>query len=179
MFDEQFTAAVTKDKNLFSMPEYSLITVYDDNFFVRNDYDILSQGQRQYLIHFFTKHGFTQKTGKTLANQAYTVHFPTPSANLAVSAFDNKYLHYDSHHQYCITPTQFAEVLFYDHKKVGYYPTIARIKALIETCPFNIEWLRDISYHSEIEQITKNTFPELMDYQKQVIAAKFKRKRAL
>jgi hypothetical protein len=56
---------------------------------------------------------------------------------------------------------------------------IAAVKCLIDNCPYNIEWLRDISIHSDIEDITVKTYTELMVYQKDVIAKKFKRKRAI
>jgi hypothetical protein len=56
---------------------------------------------------------------------------------------------------------------------------IEAVKCLIDHCPYNIEWLRDISIHSDIENITVKTYTELMAYQKETIEKKFKRKKAL
>ena len=132
-----------------------------------------------YLIQFFQHYGFKQKTGKTMTNGAKTIHFPRPQSNLAVSAYDDILKEPNINNFYCLTPTQFAEVLFnllLDKEKAV---VVNAIKSLIDKCPYNIEWLRDISYHSKIEQITIDTFSELTQYQKQVIEQKFKRKKAL
>ena len=170
---------INTDKNLFSLPDYPLVTVYDDNFFVRNDYDVLSRGQRNYLVQFFLKQGFKQKTGKTMVNEAISVHFPIPQSNLAVSGFEARFLTSDPLILYCVTPTQFAEVIFYDAGRLGEEQAIAHLQTLIQKCPYNIEWLRDISFHSEIETLTAQYFNELMVYQREGVENKFKRKKAL
>ena len=171
--------AINKDKNLFALPEYPLITIYDDNWFVRNDYDILSLGQRQYLVKYFTKIGFKQVTGRNLKRDNLTLHFPRPQSNLAISNHLEKFHYCDNKNFYMVTPTEFAEVVFYDLPKLGEERTIAKIKTLINKCPYNIEWLRDISYASPIEKITKKTFNGLMEYQRDVVEKQFKYKRAL
>lgn len=170
---------INADKNLYSIELLPLVTIYDDNLFVRNDYDVLSIGQRNYLIQFFQQHGFKQKTGKTMINGAKTIHFPKPQSNLAVSAYDDVLKEPNINNFYCLTPTQFAEVLFnllFDKEKAV---VVNAIKSLIDKCPYNIEWLRDVSYRSDIEQITIDTYSELTLYQKEVVEEKFKRKKAL
>jgi len=176
-----FKQAIDKDKNLYCRHELPLITVYDDNWFLRNDYDVLSPGQRNYLISFFQKHGFSLATGKTLVKQEVTIHLPRPQANLAISAFDEAFIEPSNTHFHCVTPTQFAEALFYRcANKSGALDTLVEeLRTLIETCPYNIEWLRDISYHSPIEQITIDTYSTLMSFQKEVIESKFKKKKSL
>ncbi|MUH72896.1 hypothetical protein [Psychrosphaera haliotis] len=47
-------SALNRDNNLYALEGLPLITVYDDNFFVRNDYDVLSIGQRKYVISFLS-----------------------------------------------------------------------------------------------------------------------------
>ncbi|WP_371378802.1 hypothetical protein [Thalassotalea aquiviva] len=177
---------IENDKHIFALNNLPLITIYDDNFFVRNDYDILSLGQRQYLINFFIKYGFTVKSGKLLQLNQTNLHFPTPSRLLAVSTFAPCLLKKNNTDYYCVTPTTFAECLFYRMAKneseqgsQAITNGIEALKQLINTCPFNIEYLRDISYRNPIEQLTIQHYAMLKDYQQQVIAQKFKRKKAL
>lgn len=176
-----FWQSINANKNLYCIEQLPLVTVYDDNLFIRNDYDVLSPGQRNYLITFFTKHGFKQKSGTLLANGAMNIHFPKPQSNLAVSAFEARFIDVPKTDFYCVTPTQFAESLFYffvDKEGSG-EELVDELKCLINKCPFNIEWLRDISYHSPIESLTLRAFNELSDYQSAIIEEKFKKKRAL
>ena len=172
-------SALNRDNNLYALEGLPLITVYDDNFFVRNDYDVLSIGQRKYVISFFESLGFTQKTGKTLVKGSVTIHIPKPNSNLAVSSFDTKFLESDSNNYYCVTPTMFAEALFYKLKDTNYIDIRKVIRRLIKKCPYNIEWLRDVSYHSPIEGITKSSYQDLMDYQSFIVKKRYKKKKAL
>lgn len=167
---------INSDKHLFALAELPLITVYDDNLFLRNDYDVLSLGQRNYLIKFFAKFGFKQKSGRLLSDGTSNIHLPRPNANLAVSAFEAQFLTVEQGQYYCVTPTQFAEALFYRQPDSSVIPLLQQ---LINKCPFNIEWLRDISYRSDIEQITKQTFELLTEYQAKVVKEKFAMKRSL
>lgn len=171
-------AEILADKYLYAVEDLPLITIYDDNWFVRNDYDVLSLGQRNYLIDFFGKHGVKQKSGRLLQGQGVNVHLPRPNNNLAVSAFQPEFLQRGLGHIYCVTPTQFAEALFYRAQQMNANP-LADIKALIEHCPYNIEWLRDVSYRSPIEAATAETFEELNALQTELIHTKFKMKKAL
>jgi len=170
---------VNRDKNLFATEKLPLITVYDDNLFVRNDYDVLSLGQRNYLIRFFAQLGFKQKSGRLLQNEQVNIHLPRPNANLAISSFQPEFLEFRQQNYYCVTPTMLAETMFYYGLQHPEFELMAGLKALIGKCPFNIEWLRDISYRSDIEQSTKATFAELTDFQSQLIKEKFKMKKAL
>lgn len=174
MFDADI---IQQDKNLHAVEALPLVTVYDDNLFVRNDYDVLSLGQRNYLIAFFQKLGFKQKTGRLLTDGERKLHLPRPNSNLAVSGFSEDFLQYDRVNFYCVTPTQFAEALFHFYSDPS--EALPHLKALIENCPYNIEWLRDTSYRSEIEGATSETFVDLMAYQKQIVADKFKMKKTL
>ncbi|MUH72895.1 hypothetical protein [Psychrosphaera haliotis] len=108
-----------------------------------------------------------------------TIHIPKPNSNLAVSSFDTKFLESDSKNYYCVTPTMFAEVLFYKSKGMNYIDTRKVIRRLIKKCPYNIEWLRDISYHTEIESITKRTYKDLTNYQQFIVKKRYKDKKAL
>lgn len=172
-------AAINKDKHLFMIDGLPLITVYDDNFFVRNDYDVLSIGQRNYLIEYFSKLGLQQTSGKTLQNNDITLHIPKPNSNLAVSSFDQQFLSHNGRTFYCVTPTMFAEALF--HLTLGEPPkeVVKTLRRLIKKCPFNIEWLRDVSYHSPIQEITKRTYTDLIEYQAFVVNKRYKSKKAL
>lgn len=169
---------INQDKHMFTLPDLPLVTIYDDNWFVRNDYDVLSIGQRNYLIQFFTKQGFKQISGRCLSDGNIKLHFPKPSRNLAQSEFDEKYLIDNGSDFYLLTPTQFAEVIFF-RAITNNESSLSAIYQLIDKCPFNIEWLRDISYRSPIETITLSSYNTLMTYQKSVIAEKFKYKKAL
>jgi hypothetical protein len=174
-----FPIKITADKHMYSSESLPLFTIYDDNLFIRNDYDMLSVGQRNYLIQFFKKQGFQPKTGKIMTNGDMFIHFPRSQSNLAVSAYDKKFLQPSANNLYCVTPTQFAEVLFHLLLNKEKSEVLNAIKALIDKCPYNIEWLRDVSYRSDIEQITIDTYSELTLYQKKVVEEKFKRKKAL
>ena len=179
MWDKHIIEAINKDKHLYYLPQYSVITVYDDNFFVRNDYDILSLGQRNYLMRFFSQFNFKQKSGKLLSNDATNIHFPKPKHTLALSGYQASYNEPPNCDYYAVTPSTFAEVLFYDAAIHGEQWLIEQLHLLIETCPFNIELTRDINYRSPIEQLTKQHYQALTLYQKQIIESKFKHKKAL
>ncbi len=170
---------INKDKNLFMVNGLPLITVYDDNLFVRNDYDVLSVGQRNYLIKVLEKHGLVQVTGQVMESNDVKVEIPKPNSNLAVSSFDEKFLVNAGHIFYCVTPTMFAETLFYKHKDDNYYTVLKALRRLIKKCPYNIEWLRDVSYRSPIEKITQATYKDLLEYQKFIVRRRFKSKKAL
>ncbi|MDU0112863.1 hypothetical protein RT723_07595 [Psychrosphaera aquimarina] len=171
--------AIARDNNLFAIAEYPLVTIYDDNLFVRNDYDVLSFGQRKYLINFFSNNGYTQSSGKKLTNLDKTIHFLGPSSNLAVSSFQPEFLNDNKHHAYCVTPTMFAEVICNKWANTNETKALNQLFRLIQTCPYNIEWLRDISYRSEIENFTKFYYPRLLTFQQKTINKKFKHKKAL
>lgn len=166
------------DKHIYAINELPLITIYDDNFFVRNDYDVLSSGQRQHLIEFFVGHGFKQTSGREMILSDTKVIFPKPSRMLAQPQFDENWLSPVQDQIIPVTPTAFAEALFYMIVRRN-IDSLDLIKSLIDKCPYNIELLRDISYRTEIESITKSSFKELTDYQALVIEEKFKRKKAL
>lgn len=184
---------IKSDKHLYAINDLPLVTVYDDNWFLRNDYDVLSIGQRNYVIQFFAKNGFKQKTGKTLKYLDKTVYLPQPNRNLAISNFDPRFIEIPSQgsgtdaqnagawhnaNLFVITPTMFAEALFYYHVE-NRAAAVESVKQLINTCPYNIEWLRDIAYRSPIEDATSASYKELIAYQKHIIASKFKKKKAL
>ena len=171
--------AIAKDKNLYADERLPLITVYDDNFFVRNDYDVLSFGQRQYVVNYFKGLGFEQKTGKTLVKGGVTIHLPSPNSNLALSSFNTAFITQDLTNYYCVTPTGFAETLFYFLKDKPSFEVVKELRKLIKKCPYNIEWLRDVSYRSAIEQVTIETFQDLMAFQDFIVKKRFKNKKAL
>jgi hypothetical protein len=173
-----FIENINQDKNLYAINELSLITIYDDNWFVRNDYDVLSHGQRKYLINYFGKHGCKLTSGQLLQGDHLNIKLPKPSRQLAISTFDEQYLQQQENSYWCVTPTTFAETLFKLHRG-NEAKQIEAVKLLIDNCPYNIEWLRDISIHSDIENITVKTYTELMAYQKDVIEKNFKRKKSL
>ena len=56
---------IGKDKFIFYSPMSSLITIYDDYIFHRNDYDHLSTRQRSYISKKFLEHGLKQTSGST------------------------------------------------------------------------------------------------------------------
>lgn len=166
------------DKHMYGNDTLPLMTIYDDNWFVRNDYDILSMGQRQYVQNVLVKNGFKLRSGKEMYKGDISVHFPKPKRILALSSFEEHYLENVTNATYVVTPTTFAECLFYQtvRRKEN---SLEAIKTLINKCPYNIELLRDISIYTEIEQITIDSYHELMRYQKAVVEKKFKRKKAL
>ena len=179
MLSSSMIEKINSDKHLFTLPDYPVITIYDDNFFVRNDYDVLSLGQRNYLVRFFNQFDFKQTSGKLVTNGQIKLHFPKPKHTLALSAFEAKYLDEVSTDFYAITPSTFAEVLFYQGNDKGEEWAIEQVKRLIETCPYNIELVRDTNYRTPIESITKRSFQLLTEFQQQVVEEKFKFKKAL
>ena len=179
MFVQAELESILADKELYYLPEYSVITVYDDNFFVRNDYDILSRGQRNYLITFFKTFGFKQSSGKVMSKNELKINFPKPKHTLALSAYQANFNQPAENELYAVTPSTFAEVLFYDALSKGKDWGLQQLQQLINTCPYNIELIRDINYRSPIEQITIATFKTLTEHQNTVVVDKFKFKKAL
>jgi len=176
MFDP---IAINNDPHIYACEQYPLLTIYDDNLFVRNDYDVLTPGQRRYIINFAEKHGFKQTRGTLMTGPAGKLHLPRPASSLACSVFKSTYLEQSSKEWHAITSTGFAETIFYDMPTIGLEEGMTRLKILINKCPFNIEWLRDISYGSPIAKSTGYCFEELSAYQKDVITNKFRHKRTI
>ena len=174
---------IAADKNIYYVPELPLFTVYDDNLFVRNDYDILSRGQRNYVINFFKQFGFKQTSGKLVTDGKTKIHFPKPQRVLALTAHQPQFNDLSHGEFYAVTPSTFAEAIFHaslckeEGESIDWL--IEQLHALINKCPYNIELTRDINYRSPIETITKETFKQLMDYQAEVIERKFKFKKTL
>lgn len=170
---------IYKDPHFYASEHYPLLTIYDDNLFVRNDYDVLTPGQRKYIIAFAEKQGFKQTRGTEMTGPSGKLYLPRPASSLACSVFKEAYLVPSNDAWHCITPTGYAETIFYDMPNIGLKEGMARLKVLIDKCPFNIEWLRDISYGSPIAQSTAYCYEELMAYQKEVIAEKFRHKKTI
>lgn len=170
-------ALIECDPHLYASENYPLLTIYDDNFYNRNDYDALTPAQRKYIIAFAEKQGLKQTRGTEMTGPSGKLMLPRPASSLACSVFKEAYLKPNNKVWHAITPTGYAETIFYDMPNIGSDEGIFRIKALIYTCPFNIEWLRDISYGSPIAKSTAYFYKELTGYQKDVIAEKFKNKR--
>ncbi|WP_394176461.1 hypothetical protein [Thalassotalea litorea] len=170
---------IKMNRHIFHLPSLPLLTIYDDNFFVRNDYDILSQGQRQTLIEFFQAQGFKQTSGKLLCKNNIRLHFPKPKHILAQSGFEELYVSPPLDDYYFVTPTTFAETLFQQGLR-GINPNfLDDIRLLIQTCPFNIELLRDINISNELGPFINQYYVMLETYQKQIIEERFKKKKAL
>jgi endonuclease III-like uncharacterized protein len=106
------------------------------------------------------------------------IEFPKPNRILAISSYQPEFNEPSNSHFFVVTPSTYAETLFHRYQN-DKNVMLSRIKHLIETCPFNIELIRDINYHSPIETITKETFSELEKFQNEIIEEKFKFKRAL
>jgi len=176
-----FKQAIKQDKNLYCRDDLPIVTIYDDNWFLRNDYDVLSPGQRNYLINFFKKQGFLQTSGRVLTKGGLTINLLRPQQNLAISAYQPSFIENSDTQIFCVTPTQFAEALFYRavRHNDSQEALVSQLQELIETCPYNIEWLRDISYHSAIEHLTLDTYALLTAFQKEMIELKFKKKKSL
>ena len=132
MFVEHYQDLLSKDKNLYFVPEFSVVTVYDDNYYLRNDYDMLSQGQRNYLINFFKKSGLRQKSGKLMTDDYINIHFPKPNHNLALSSYDPKYNLGPVSDVYAVTPSTFAEVIFFESLNNGIDWGVDQLKSLIQ-----------------------------------------------
>jgi hypothetical protein len=178
MLTTELISALQNDKHIYFEQELPLLTLYDDNLFVRNDYDVLSVGQRNYLINLLKPFGFKQKSGKILTDGNVIIEFPKPNRILAISSYQPEFNEPSDSHFFVVTPSTYAETLFHRYQN-DKNVMLSRIKHLIETCPFNIELIRDINYHSPIETITKETFSELEKFQSEIIEEKFKFKRSL
>ncbi|WP_371187200.1 hypothetical protein [Thalassotalea maritima] len=169
---------ITIGKDMFALSPLPMLTVYDDNFFLANDYDILSLGQRRHVQRHLTEQGYKQATGKTMHNKGATAVFPKPNHILAQSNFRPEFITPQDHTIYIVTPTCFAEGLFYYFNNQRQTLLLKALQQLIDRCPFNIEYLRCVTLNSNIEGQVKSLTPQLSEYQQQVIARKFKQKRA-
>ncbi|NTS75536.1 hypothetical protein HR060_01540 [Catenovulum sp. SM1970] len=177
-------AAINKDKHLFVDASLPLITVYDDYYYFSNDYDVLSHGQRNYLINYFTKQGFVQTSGRVLTLDGWRLEFIKPNRLLAQSSFQPAFIDKESDRCYLITPTGYAQAIFYQHQVSSADTAISEkafnlFKALIDKCPFNLQWLKDVHINTDLAPIINANFNLLNDYQAQVIEEKFKNKRPL
>ncbi|QBY04706.1 hypothetical protein E2K93_10015 [Thalassotalea sp. HSM 43] len=165
-------------KDSFAMDGLPLLTMYDDNLFIRNDYDILSLGQRKHLQTHLKNIGFTQVTGKIMRRESTEVEFPKPNHMLSQSGFKPHFIDTTSEKINIITPTMFAECLCYLKLQDGTLDLQQQLQALIDTCPFNIELLQILAINTDFEQTINRLAGSLTAYQTDVIERKFKRKRA-
>lgn len=169
---------LNKDKYCFALADYPLLTLYDDNLFLRNDYDVLTTSQRRYIIRFFSNLGFKQKTGRSLINQDCRIEFLKPQY-LAQSAFKPELLRFADNHYYCITPTLFAECIFHTVNTQNESTQMEKLALLMEKAPFNMTLLKDINRTTSIRTLTKQYCDSINAHQKKLIENKFKFRRGL
>ena len=174
----QLVQAINEDKHLFALPEYPLITAYDDFLFLQNDYDTLSRGQRNYLVRFLGGFGFRQTRGTLVTDGELKMHFLKPKI-LAQSSYESRFLTLNGSDFFMVTPTTFAETLFYHALEGQEQEQMEKLATLIDKAPFNMKLLRDISRTKPIESITRRYCDSIVEYQAKVIKEKFNKKRGL
>ncbi|MDN3652838.1 hypothetical protein QWY77_08685 [Thalassotalea ponticola] len=168
-------------KDTFAICDFAMLTIYDDNFFVRNDYDILSLGQRQHLQKHLLGLGFKQSSGKVMQKGNICVEFPTPNRLLSASAFQAEFIAPFRTHAFVVTPTMFAEALCYaavQQPDAELDALELQLKTLIEHCPFNLELWQILAINTSIETPVNSLLPALQQHQAKVISSQFKNKRA-
>lgn len=175
---DQLVEHINADAHLFALPEYPLVTAFDDFLFLQNDYDTLSRGQRNYLIRFFSGFGFKQLRGTLVSDGHINLRFLKPKI-LAQSSYEPQFLQPNETEIFLVTPTTYAETLFYHALEVDEQGQMNKLAQLIDKAPFNMKLLRDISRTKAIESITRRYCDSLLDYQGAIIKQKFHNKRGL
>jgi len=162
---------INEDKFLFYNKNLLLITIYDDWFYSRNDYDHLCPNQRNYLDRFLSDQGFQRKSGQRYEKDRLSVGI-IKSLSLGVSPLDETKRSLEKFDYLAVSP-------------MGYYLYVLDINAdqsilkqLAQKCPINLLQAKDLSNHESFYEELLRIHPILAKIQNETKEVhKFKRLR--
>ena len=158
----------------------NLVSVYDDNYFSRNDYDMLAPGQRKYVVNFLKERQHWQKSGKVLVHEKLEQRVVfNNSPSMGVNPVNELMRIYNEDDIFVVTPLTYSIFLFEKKVEVDVAGLLQRLKELIEVCPFNLLQMKDLTVREPYAELTAFCASELKSFQAEIIETRFKRKRSL
>lgn len=162
---------IDKDKFLFYDEKIPLITIYDDWFYSRNDYDHLCPNQRNYLDRFLQDQGFQRKSGQCYEKDQLSIGI-IKSQSLGVSPLEEIKRSLQKYDYLVVSP-------------MGYYLYVLNsnsdqsvLKELAQKCPINLLQAKDLSNHENFYEELLSIHPILAKIQNETKEVhKFKRVR--
>lgn len=167
------------DKNLVVFEKHNIISVYDDNFYDRSDFDAINAAQKKYLKLSLKNFNYEWSSGRVLESSLYPLKFLCPKPKTLMSSpydildFENK----PPNSIFILTPTQtLGQLLKLEFDAVSLK---TQAKALITKTPVNLLKLKDGLRDEPLVKLN-SILSNLSIFQKKIISApKFKNKRQL
>lgn len=169
---------LNEDRNIFVSNYFKFISIYDDQIYSRNDWDVLSPGQRKYIIKKLEGHNHTQKTGKSLINNKTSeiLRFTT-SPSLGVNPLNEFLRNYNENDIFFTTPLVHGIFLLWksaeEPENAKFYQK--ELEELVQKLPINLEQLKDFVLNTNYEKIFKNLYNDLTKKQKDGITKNIRR----
>lgn len=169
-----------KDKNVFVSKIYNLISVFDSVFYSRNDYEVLSPNQRNYIVKKLLENGHKQLSGSKLQNLETKVflNFP-PTLSLGVSPIRGLQYTYNENQILILTPGGLFLYLL-SEMNVGNKPRfIDEMKELVSKQPINLKQIEDFTVNEPFENQFLSIKKEITEIQKNAIETSLKHRKSL
>lgn len=169
------------DKYVRASALYNMITIFDSLRYERNDYDVLSAPQRNYVGAVLEKNGHRHVTGNSFKNlkTGQTLRFII-TKTLGVSPLNELNYQYNDQDIFIVTPGTYflflVEKLSTDDKQDS---VRAELMDLVSHHPVNLEQLLDLSTHDHFYATLKEVFKECKAKQDDAIENYLKGKRPL
>lgn len=167
------------DKNIIVFSEHSFLSIYDDNFYDRSDFDAINSAQKKYLEACLNEFDYKWSSGRVLESALKPIKFLCPKPKTLMTSpydiLDFESLQHDS--IYVLTPTQVLGQLL--KHELNQNELLKKATALITKTPANLLKLKD-GLRGEALKKFDLILPELSKHQKIVTQSpKFKTKRQL
>ncbi len=131
-----------RDKFIYTSPEARLITLYDDFFYSRNDYDHLCPGQRDYIRKKFLGNDFKQVSGSVFRFEDQEIAV-LKSPGLGISPLSNLLMTLEKYDYVVATPLScFLYFISQDSSD-------EEILRLLKKCPVNLDQAFDFTYQED------------------------------
>lgn len=159
---------LNKNKNLVVFPEHSVLSVYDDNFYDRSDFDAINSAQKKYLKSALEEFKYTWKSGRVLETSLHSLKFLCPKPRTLMSSpydiLDFETLQKNS--IFILTPTQMLGHLL--KQKLTQTELKKKAMTLISKTPVNLLKLKD-GLRGEPLTLFNSLLADLTKHQKSVI----------
>lgn len=179
-FRQYYRGLFENDEYVVVSNFFNLISIFDDTFYSRNDYDLLNPGQRNYLIQKLTAQKHSQISGKQIQHNdlGHQLRF-LPSSQLGTNSLDRLKESYSQVAMFITTPGQHFLFLVEKLSIEQNQDYLTEIRRLIRHQPVNLPQLKDVSVSESYYPTLQKIYTDLNNYQNEMISQFHKHKKPL
>lgn len=161
-------------------PLYNIMTIFDSVRYSRNDYEVLSAPQRNYIGKLLETNKHKRVTGNSFRNtdSGQFLRFVT-TRKLGVSPLYELDEHYNHDDIFIVTPGTYFLFLLKKFHEYQDEDILREAMNLITVHPVNLQQLLDLSRHDVFYDFFKTQFSKLKAHQESAIDKDLKDKRPL